>query len=226
MTENPTVIKRGDEEQPWFKTKPSIVAVIAFVVGLLGVGLAVYLAIHGTATEQALDSTTQNKDKISSQADQNANTTLQLCARGDDIARALASAGLCQGSVDVKQQIAEQGPPGAQGPQGVQGTQGPQGIQGIPGQKGDKGDPGAKGDKGVTGAEGTDGSTGPAGPAGPEGADGKDGTDGATGPQGPQGETGPAGYPDSWTFTYMGTEYKCTDDGTNTHTYACEPVTP
>lgn len=232
MTENQTVIKPNEEEDvPWFKSRPSPYAIVALIVGLVGVSLAVYLAIRGTHTEQALDTTTQNKDKISSQADQNANSTLQLCSRGDDIARALAAAGLCSGSAQVKQQIAEAGPPGVQGPQGVQGTQGPQGVQGIPGVKGDKGDPGApgpKGDKGDTGAEGTDGTPGTNGTDGVDGTQGDpgpagpQGEPGATGPQGPQGEPG---YPSSWTFEYMGTTYTCTDPEGD-HTYTCTSDTP
>ncbi|MGA8994775.1 MAG: collagen-like protein, partial [Nocardioidaceae bacterium] len=53
------------------------------------------------------------------------------------------------------------------------------------------------------------GATGPMGPQGPQGLAGNPGTPGAPGPQGPQGSTGPA--VSSWTFTYSGTTYTCSD---------------
>lgn len=71
------------------------------------------------------------------------------------------------------------------------------------------------------------------GPAGATGKDGKDGATGATGSQGAtgpagapgatggDGATGPAGYPSSFTFTYLGANYTCTDsDGDRA--YTCE----
>lgn len=109
------------------------------------------------------------------------------------------------------------GPPGPAGPQGPQGLQGVPGLNGRNGDKGDTGQPGptgltgTPGDAGAPGPQGTTGDTGPAGPAGPAGPQGE---------KGDKGDTGPAGYPDSFTFTWAAFTYTCTDaDGD--HNYEC-----
>lgn len=114
---------------------------------------------------------------------------------------------------------------GERGPQGPQGERGPRGEKGDKGLKGDDGEPGLDGADGANGIDGVDGvdgepgttgATGPAGPAGPVGA------------PGPTGATGPAGYPTSWSFTYVSTGNKtrtvtCTDpDGDRR--YSCQEV--
>lgn len=147
------------------------------------------------------------------------------------------------------------GPRGPQGPQGERGPVGPMGETGLPGAKGEPGKDGTDGKAGDTGPKGDPGADstvpGPQGPKGDPGADstvpgpqGPQGQPGADsnvpGPQGPKGDTGDQGakgdtgatgpkgdpgYPDSFTFTFMGTDYSCSDpDGD--HAYTCQPATP
>lgn len=107
------------------------------------------------------------------------------------------------------------GPPGRQGLQGIPGPQGPTGPTGPRGLKGPKGQNG----KTVQGPPGVAGPAGPQGEPGPVGPKGEKGDKGDRGDTGPTGATGPE--PVSFTFTYLGVTYTCTDperDGT----YACE----
>lgn len=127
---------------------------------------------------------------------------------------------------------------GAQGTQGVAGPEGPagdQGLEGAPGPEGPvgpQGPQGKQGPKGSPGDDGEDGETGAQGPVGPQGVPGADGEPGPPGPQGetgetgPRGERGPAGYPSSWTFTYNGQEYRCSDQtpDNDARDYTCEEV--
>lgn len=125
-------------------------------------------------------------------------------------------------------------PVGPQGPQGVQGARGPAGIPGLQGPLGPQGPVGPEGPEGPKGPPGEDGEDGADGADGADGQDGVPGEPGPPGPkgepgdQGPRGEQGPAGYPESFTFTYhdrLGEEhtYRCTDpDGDRN--YTCEEV--
>lgn len=128
------------------------------------------------------------------------------------------------------------GPRGVTGPRGEPGPRGERGAEGPPGPTGPKGDPGndgTEGESGITGPQGPAGPIGPrgepgeAGPAGPQGEPGEQGpkgdpgAKGETGQDGEQGPTGPAGFPTSWTFTYLGMEYVCTD-ADNNREYECE----
>lgn len=127
--------------------------------------------------------------------------------------------------------------PGEQGPQGLIGPQGPPGPQGDPGPKGPRGFPGPPGPFGPPGEDGSPGRTGDTGPAGATGETGATGSQGETGAQGPQGETGPqgpqgeqgpagpAGFPESWTFEWMGSTWTCTDPDQDRN-YACTAAPP
>lgn len=122
-----------------------------------------------------------------------------------------------------------QGPPGPQGSPGPQGFSGSDGVNGLNGQPGPSGAPGAQGASGVDGQPGTAGQPGPNGSPGPSGATGAPGEVGPAGPQGdpgpegspgPTGPQGPAGYPASFSFTFLGVTWTCTDvDGD--HAYTC-----
>lgn len=100
------------------------------------------------------------------------------------------------------------GPPGAPGPAGRRGPDGPTGVDGPPGDPGQT----TQGDRGEPGKDGRDGVDGNPGPAGPDG------------PAGPQGAPGPQGSrPDSFSFTYLGTTYTCSDADGDGH-YDCSPA--
>lgn len=120
----------------------------------------------------------------------------------------------------------DQGPvgePGSEGPQGSTGPAGPTGVQGPRGKPGrDSTVPGPIGLAGTPGDDGQDavGPQGQPGPAGPKGDPGAKGDPGDTGPQGPE---GPAGYPESFTFTYLGVTFVCSDPDED-RSYDCEPV--
>lgn len=122
----------------------------------------------------------------------------------------------------------EPGSPGQSGKPGQQGNPGQPGQSGPPGQPGKNGQPGqngtnppclaapnqCNGQNGTNGQNGNDGPQGPQGPQGPAGPAGQDGKDGAQGPQGPAGPE-----PSSFTFTYLGVTYTCTDpDGDGQYT--------
>lgn len=83
---------------------------------------------------------------------------------------------------------------------------GPVGPRGIDGKDGAAGEPGAAGPPGVTGTSGPPGTVGSPGDVGPQGPSGPQGM---PGPQGPEGPTGPS--PGSFTFTFEGINFVCTD---------------
>lgn len=107
--------------------------------------------------------------------------------------------------------------PGPQGPPGAVGEPGPPGPQGETGPVGPVGPPGSAGTDGVNGVDGVDGQDGADGAAGPQGEPGPAGPQGDTGPEG---EPGPA--PTSWTFTWVGTEWRC-EDPDGDLSYECSP---
>lgn len=113
---------------------------------------------------------------------------------------------------------------------------GPTGPAGSPGPSGQPGAPGSPGQNGRNGTNGLTGSTGPAGPKGTQGAQGSPGPAGANGPQGATGPAGPKGDPgatgspgptgpppSSWSWTYLGVTYTCTQDSPGSTTYTCSP---
>jgi hypothetical protein len=122
----------------------------------------------------------------------------------------------------------ERGLGGVPGARGIVGAPGPLGLMGPPGRSitgpvgplgpiGPVGPPGEDGTDGRNGEDGERGAEGPEGPPGPEGAQGPPGTPG--GPPGPTGAAGPAGPPGpamaSFTFTFGGVTYVCTDPDAN-----------
>jgi len=152
----------------------------------------------------------------------------ELGARPDLTAEDLEAS--AEGDIVVRGEPGPPGPPGLEGPRGPTGPPGTSGEDGAPGDPGSTGAQGTDGTDGAQGPAGTDGragepgSPGPQGPAGEPGPQGPAGPAGPTGPAGepgPQGPAGPTGYPDSWTFTFLGTTYVCTDpDGDRA--YTCE----
>ena len=119
---------------------------------------------------------------------------------------------------------------GEQGDKGERGERGPRGERGERGPTGDTGAQGPPGNQGATGPPGASGVPGPQGPEGPPGDPGETGPQGSPGPQGEIGETGATGSPgqdgeppDSFTFTYLLTQYTCTDPEGDGH-YTCEPT--
>lgn len=120
------------------------------------------------------------------------------------------------------------------GPTGVQGERGPAGEDGrdatdaqvregiaaycdarfrCQGPAGADGIDGSPGSNGVNGSDGQNGAQGVPGPAGPQGELGP------AGPQGIQGEPGPVGpAPASFSFTFLGVPYTCTNTGTGDYT--------
>lgn len=134
-----------------------------------------------------------------------------------------------------------QGPPGERGQQGIPGLMGARGVDGQPGPIGPAGPTGPAstipGPVGPRGADGTDGVDGDdctpdiEGCRGPQGEPGPKGDTGAAsevpGPAGPAGAAGPQGEPgpavESWTFTFMGIDYICTDPDED-RAYECAPA--
>lgn len=110
---------------------------------------------------------------------------------------------------------------------GDKGDQGDRGERGPRGDTGDRGSPGKTGATGAVGPPGAQGGAGPEGPEGPPGDPGEEGPQGEVGPAGPVGEagaTGPPGQdgrtPTSFTFTFLASTYRCTDDNRDGH-YEC-----
>lgn len=106
--------------------------------------------------------------------------------------------------------------PPAAGSPGIPGATGPPGPAGPTGRPG-AGTPGPTGPTGGQGPAGPAGQsvTGPPGPAGPAGPAGKDGKDGADGSP-----------PTSWTWTYLGVTYICTQTAPGSTTYECQASAP
>lgn len=143
------------------------------------------------------------RDRARSQAQSQAVTIEQLCARDDTTARVLRDAGACDKAREVREQVpGPQGDPGPPGPPGVPGesgqsgrpgrdglpgSPGQDGVDGSPGVDGKDGQPGRDGSPGVPGRDGSPGVPGKdaTGEPGPPGKDGKDGKDGAPGKDAP-----------------------------------------
>lgn len=127
----------------------------------------------------------------------------------------------------LAQQVRELGGTPRAGPAGQAGSPGPQGPAGSPGSPGQTGRNGQNGNPGQNGPSGPTGRPGLAGAPGAVGQPGAKGDPGATGPQGPRGDTGPAGAtgppPSSWTWTYLGVTYTCTQTAPAASTYNCTP---
>jgi hypothetical protein len=200
----------------------SWVVAVVIALGVLGFLAWLVFAILANQTSGDLAESERDKAVVEGQADQNADRTLALCGRGDQVAKALHDAGLCGGAERLKEIVGPSGPAGPAGEAGVQGPPGPQGEtgargpRGFPGAQGPQGDPGADGETGTSGASGPAGESGPQGepgPAGPSGADGQDGTDGQP--------------PASWTWTDPspgGQTYTCNRDAgspDSAPTYTC-----
>jgi hypothetical protein len=167
-------------------------AVVALAVGVLGLGAFIFAVTHDRA-EQRQD-------------------TADTAQRADDRSRLV-----------VRYLQGKQGISGVPGRAGVEGAPGPMGGRGRRGERGATGRAGSDGADGRPGVAGSDGAVGPAGTDGTDGKDGEDGVAGAKGDPGaagPPGEQGPPGPPvESFTFTFLGTDYTCTDpDGDGDYT--------
>lgn len=141
---------------------------------LVGAGVG-YLALSGkTAADQTVATAAQGVAV--------ADPVLELCAKNDDVARALLAKGACGAAAQVRAEPI----PGTAGTNGVDGKPGTNGIDGRDGKDGKDGvtppcvtQPGqCQGAAGVDGKPGTDGVNGQ---DGKDGKDGRDGTDGANG---------------------------------------------
>jgi hypothetical protein len=154
--------------------------------------IVVVLLVHGL---------TENVREAEHKADRSAAATKEASEAVTDLAEQVRSLG---GQPVVEpSDLPQVGPQGDVGPQGLTGATGATGPQGPRGLKGATGPAGAAGAKGEPG---------------PAGRDGKDGTDGA---DGADGAVGPAGYPTSFTFTWLGgQEFTCTDSDGD-HAYTC-----
>lgn len=78
---------------------------IIIFVGLLGIAATIWFVFKSSGTEQALETTQQEKQKIEEPAKDASDAALALCARNDDVARALRNAGVCQASEDVRKEV-------------------------------------------------------------------------------------------------------------------------
>jgi hypothetical protein len=162
----------------------SVAMAVIIALGALGLAAYVYFTIDAGRVSDDLATSERDKAVVEGEADQNADRTLALCGRGDQVAKVLHDAGLCGGAERIKEIVGPTGPAGPAGAQGVQGPPGPQGETGARGPRGFPGAQGPQGDPGVDGSAGAGGEAGPPGPQGepgPAGADGTDGTDGQDG---------------------------------------------
>lgn len=96
------------------------------------------------------------------------------------------------------------------GAPGETGPIGPQAPPGVASKPGPTGDTGASGANGPIGPAAEPGAAGSVGAPGQDGAPGKDGATGADGAPGKDGQP-----PGSWTFTYFGQTYTCSDNDHN-----------
>jgi hypothetical protein len=163
----------------------SWVVAVVIALGVLGFGAWLVFALLANQTSGDLAESERKGEIVEGQADQNADRTLALCGRGDQVAKALHDAGLCGGAERLKEIV---GPTGPAGPAGEAGVQGPPGPQGEAGQRGPRGFPGAQGPQGDPGVDGSAGAGGEAGPPGPQGEPGPAGADGTDGTDGQDGE--------------------------------------
>lgn len=179
---------------------------VLLIAGLAMLGINIYTAVTLQRSDESLSATDREAKEVA--------TDIQtLCRGGEQTARELRAAGLCDKSREIVNRPGppgprgEQGEPGARGPSGIQGPRGPAGPTGPPGPRGPQGAAGptppclttaarcqgSPGIPGVAGPIGPAGPTGPEGPQGPAGPEGPTGPAGAEGPQGPTGATGPEG---------------------------------
>jgi outer membrane murein-binding lipoprotein Lpp len=192
-----------------------VAAAVGVVVLLSGAAVAMFL-LHQTSRIASLEDTAAER---SSDVDRLADSL--------DATRAqLEQLGVEPAAPPPEVVVDQRGDAGPQGPAGRAGEPGPPGPTGDPGTDGAPGVGGRPGEPGTTGAAGT---PGPVGATGATGEPGSTGAPGEPGPAGPQGDPGPAGPdgqpgspPTSWTFTWLGTTWTCTDpDGDLA--YTCTP---
>lgn len=98
-------------------------AVIIFM-GLLGVAATIWFVFKSNDTEAALAATQIEKKQIEEPAKDASNAALALCARNDDVARALRQAGVCAASENVRKAAREPEPKTVQGEPGRPPTAG------------------------------------------------------------------------------------------------------
>jgi len=213
----------------WRSTAPSYRALVValLVIGVCVTSAIVLLYMQGQARDRAIR-------RLANANQSNENVVTSLCR--DKAQRHDPRCKAAEQIPDTKDLVKTV--PSVIGPQGVQGIQGIPGLPGAPGSNGKDGPPGPPGGDGKDGAPGrvgAPGADGADGPPGPQGSQGPPGPQGSQGPPGPQGLTGPAGkdgtngadgspgpagYPDSFDFTWLGQTYHCTD-ADNDHTYTC-----
>jgi hypothetical protein len=163
-----------------------------FSPGVILGGVAVVLAVSGTAVADSLITSDKIKDGTVQSRDVKKGT-LQRDRMSADVQASLAKADR-SGAAVLGSPLS--GSPGATGPKGDAGERGAAGAAGLAGAKGAtgaKGEDGAPGVKGETGAAGAKGDTGAAGSAGAKGDKGDTGAAGAAGSAGAKGDTGAAG---------------------------------
>lgn len=152
------------------------------VSAVLWIIITAALCASVLVTGMIISSAVTERDRARSQAQSQAVTIEQLCARDDTTARVLRDAGACDKAREVREQIP--------GPQGERGEPGPPGVPGESGRPGRDGAPGRDGSPGADGSPGVDGEPGRDGSPGVPGADGQPGRDGAPGKDGSPGLPG------------------------------------
>lgn len=181
---------------------------VAGAIVTIGFGIYAVPATRVQAVTQERDDVTVQRDNVGKAANTSADNTLTLCLRGDDAARKLEQAGLCELARQLKAAAVAAAPAPQQGARGAAGPNG-RGIaatsivnghfqvtysDGVTEDKGViKGETGPAG-RGITGSAIADGhlrltySDGTAEDAGQVvGKDGVNGRDGGTGAEGPAG---------------------------------------
>lgn len=147
---------------------------LAAAVVFLIAAMVLYLLAVQRATER--DDAQQDKAEAENRATTAEEYVARIdqdCNRGDQLAKALQSAGRCP----TARRIADQEPlEGVDGRDGTDGVDGADGVDGRDGRDGRNGRDGTDGTAGADGTGGPPGPTGPAGPPGPAGADGRDAT--------------------------------------------------
>jgi hypothetical protein len=170
--------------------------VVAIVLGMVGAGIAVGLALRDR------DDARQDADAVAGQSRQ-----LVECVRDPATDDCTEEAKQVESTIgDVK--AGDPGRAGADGTDGVDGQDGADGATGPRGPQGPRGPRGFIGPVGPAGVDGTDGTAGTDGAAGTAGETGPTGPQGPAGDRGPTGDTGPAGPPG----TALPGTYTCPDD--------------
>lgn len=171
------------------------------VSAVLWIIITAALCASVLVTGMIISHSVTERDRARSQAQSQAVTIEQLCARDDTTARVLRDAGACDKAREVREQVpgpqGDPGPPGAPGESGQSGQPGRDGLPGSPGSPGEDGNPGKDGEPGADGSPGAPGRDGSQGPPGVPGKDGKDGAPGkdstVPGPPGRDGKDGKDG---------------------------------